>query len=136
MSQNSKSFYRAYIRYYGHKKRNDVIEDSANIQENLLALSRNPPNQPLEDALLRIFDSEAWREQKPAVDVALLNDPAIRKKETDIDGNDWFPCQLGCPGGLAETQTGKQGKKTKQAGHATTHIEWHLGMHRYVCEVW
>jgi hypothetical protein len=98
-------------------------------------MNQSPPNQALYDALTAIFQTDAWQKQNAPVDAKLLNNDAIRKKESDGKGKPWYPCQLGCPNGLSETQTGKQGKNT-QPGHATTHTEWHLGMHRFECSVW
>ena len=121
--------------YYGNRPSPNPLSDtplsSAEIQASLLALSDSNPS--LQAALSAIFNSAEWVSQAEPVDEALITNRAIRFKEFDESGAEWWPCQLGCPGGIPVNGAGT---KITQATHAKTHIEWHLGLCRYACRVW
>ncbi|KAG8761643.1 hypothetical protein FRC14_000027 [Serendipita sp. 396] len=125
-------------RFYGHKPlhpedtHSKAVSTSAQIQRNLMTYSQSNPR--LQAALSAIFSDLSWNLQTIPVPHQLLRNDALRVKVKDEQGNDWWPCQLGCPDGIPYCIRGTK-TPIRQATKATSHVEWHLGLRRYACYV-
>lgn len=118
--------------FYGHKPANPKYPkgpklSSDKVEEELLAFAGS--DGPMSAALNSLFSDARWRSQLKPIPLNMLRGEPLRVKERDSSGQNWWPCQLGCPGGIPVNGHGP----IKQATKVTDHIDWHLGIRRYAC---